>query len=196
MPSARSVQAGQSGEPNAVGPYCRRAGRSEFRYLARQQVAESGAEVAVKKRIDARVDAGRHVAEPRENGKQVRRHVTRAVLSATRAIRQVGAEERQPERHERPEHPDERLLRSSLSRVHLRRSAARGQHVDVDHRLGSRSFAIHERRLTRRRRRSNVHGGIRMSVTLAASNTGTYAVCRQIHFRFVLHVDRSNACFR
>ena len=171
VPSARPVHA----EPDAVGPRRRRAGGPQFRQLAGEKVAEGGTKVTVEQRVDARVDTGRQVPEPREHGEQVRRHVTRAVkdgswwhvtrtvVAAARAVREVGAEERQPERDERREHPDERLLGATLARVDLRRAAARRQHVEVDERLGTRPAAVHERR----RRRLCVSRG-RMSVTLTA----------------------------
>ena len=159
VPSARPVHA----EPDAVGPRRRRAGGPQFRQLAGEKVAEGGTKVTVEQRVDARVDTGRQVPEPREDGEQVRRHVTRTVVAAARAVREVGAEERQPERDERREHPDERLLGATLARVDLRRAAARRQHVEVDERLGTRPAAVHERR----RRRLCVSRG-RMSVTLTA----------------------------
>ena len=99
-----------------------------------EDVAEGGAEVAVEQRVDTRVDAWRDVAEPREGGEQRVGHVARRAQS----VRQVGAEERQPEADEADEHPHEGLFGASLAAVRGARGAAVRQHVEVAERSGGR----------------------------------------------------------
>ena len=161
--SSGLVHAGScSSESSSVGGTQRRRHRrrtgaaTQPRRAAGQQVAEGDAEVAVEQRVDARIDPGRHVSEPREGGEQIRRHG----VTTANAVRQVSAEERQPERDERSEHPDQGLLGSTLSTVDLRRASARRQHVEVDHRFGPRpSATADERRLGRRRLLTGGGGG-------------------------------------